>query len=549
MVYIYKIEPNRRYTIFSIPKHSKGERKISVPFKSLKFIQKKLSNILQTVYEPSIQTHGFIQERSILTNAKLHSRKKYVLNLDLKDFFPSINFGRVRGLFIHHYNFSPAIATVLAQICCFDNQLPQGSPTSPIISNMICSRMDNELAKLAKRYNCIYSRYADDLTFSTSEYYFPHELARTKIVNNFTITRLGEELRDTIEDNGFRINNEKVRLQKTNERQIVTGLVVNKFPNTTRKYVRQIRAMLYAWGKFGLQPAEEEYFKKYDKKYRAPYKIKPSYKNIVRGKIAFLGMVKGKEDKVFIRYWNQLVALAPEFGKPIVPSTISAFIPPIIYTEGKTDPKHMEAALQHLKKRGTFHDLIIKFHQEEGDSGLGHDNLLKMCQNFSKTPNSEARIFLFDRDVPGNVKSRVTGKGEFKSWGNNVFSFLLPIPTHRENNADSVCIELYFEDKDLMLKDEFGRRIFLNREFSNLSGRHKSLDLICSDRNKIKSSLLEIIDSSVYDSNDQNVALSKNDFSNLILERKHPFDQVDFSAFLKIFKVIGDIISKVNANA
>src|SRR5205814_3311637 len=119
----------------------------------------------------------FIPARSILTNAKPHLRQKFVLNVDLKDFFPTINFGRVRGVLIAKpYCLLPHIATYIARICCRDNALPQGAPTSPIISNMICSRLDRQLLRLARQYRCVYTRYADDLTFSTSMPRFPGAL-------------------------------------------------------------------------------------------------------------------------------------------------------------------------------------------------------------------------------------------------------------------------------------------------------------------------------------------------------------------------------------
>src|SRR5690606_10472469 len=123
--------------------------------------------------------HGFERRRSIVTNASLHKRRRYVLNLDLEDFFPSFNFGRIRGFFIKdkHFGLDEKVATVLAQIACHDNELPQGSPCSPIISNLVAHLLDVRLARMAKRYKCTYSRYADDRTFSTNQREFPSQLA------------------------------------------------------------------------------------------------------------------------------------------------------------------------------------------------------------------------------------------------------------------------------------------------------------------------------------------------------------------------------------
>jgi hypothetical protein len=148
-------------------------------------------------------------------------------------------FGRVRGLFIH-LKASPAAATVLAQICCHKDALPQGAPTSPVVSNMICARMDRELLKLAKEHHCCYTRYADDLAFSKKGGAFPLELARRDEDDGRTI--LGQSLRAIIESNGFRPRPEKTWLFNRQARQVVTGLVVNAKRNVRREWVRQLRA-------------------------------------------------------------------------------------------------------------------------------------------------------------------------------------------------------------------------------------------------------------------------------------------------------------------
>jgi RNA-directed DNA polymerase len=129
---------------------------------------------------PKSLSHGFEKHRSIVTNAWAHKNRRFVLNLDIADFFPSINFGRVRGFFMKNrgYALHERVATVIAQIACFNNELPQGSPCSPIISNLVAHLLDVRLANLAKQTRCTYTRYADDLTFSTNQREFPVELAR-----------------------------------------------------------------------------------------------------------------------------------------------------------------------------------------------------------------------------------------------------------------------------------------------------------------------------------------------------------------------------------
>jgi RNA-directed DNA polymerase len=303
--HIYLVEDQRRYKTFGIPKKSGGIRQISTPETALKIIQRKLNQALQAIYEIKPSVHGFVSNKNIVTNAKNHTKKRYVLNIDLKDFFPSVNFGRVRGMFMATpYRLHPDVATVLAQICCHNNQLPQGAPTSPIITNMICAKMDSQLQRLAKDCKATYTRYADDITFSTSLSKFPKDLAY--IVNEEEQDKviIGNTLLNIINENGFELNPSKIRLQTRGNHQEVTGLTTNIFPNVERSYVRQIRAMLHAWSKFGLEAAETEYLTKYRYKSRLPNKEKLSFQQVIRGKIEFLGMVKGKNDPVYQKYFN-----------------------------------------------------------------------------------------------------------------------------------------------------------------------------------------------------------------------------------------------------
>lgn len=303
--HIYLVQPERRYKTFSIPKKSGGLRQISTPITALKIIQRKLNQVLKSVYEIKPSVHGFVSGKNIVTNAQAHAKKRYVLNIDLKDFFPSVNFGRVRGMFMSiPYGLHPDVATVLAQICCHKNYLPQGAPTSPIITNMICAKMDSQLQRLAKNCKATYTRYADDITVSTTLPKFPRDLAYLVSEEDREKLIIGNTLLNIISENGFELNAGKVRLQTRGNHQEVTGLTTNIFPNVDRIYIRQIRAMLHAWSKFGLEAAENEYLNKYESKNRLPKKEKPKFKQVIRGKIEFIGMVKGKDDPVYQKYFN-----------------------------------------------------------------------------------------------------------------------------------------------------------------------------------------------------------------------------------------------------
>jgi RNA-directed DNA polymerase len=208
--------------------------------------------------------HGFIPARSILTNAKAHAGQRLVFNVDLKDFFPTINFGRVRGLFMAApFHMGAPAATVLAQICTLKNGLPQGAPTSPVLSNFIATALDRRLTRLARDNGVRYSRYADDITFSTSQNAFPVGIVAFEQNAEKRTPIVGEALAKAIAESGFQVNFGKVRLQTRHERQSVTGLVVNAAPNIERARIRRVRAMLHAWAKFGLDAAGAEHFRRW----------------------------------------------------------------------------------------------------------------------------------------------------------------------------------------------------------------------------------------------------------------------------------------------
>ena len=289
---LYVVKPENQYVQFKIAKKNGGERLISAPSDKLKSIQSALSvlllDCLDEIYkskfpkseiakhklkhskvlkikigsaktkQPSL-SHGFERSRSIITNAMMHIGKRNVLNIDLENFFGSFNFGRVRGFFIKNDNFKldPNIATVIAQIACYNDELPQGSPCSPVITNLITHSLDIRLASLARKNSCTYTRYADDITFSTREKVFPLGIMRMEGGEYVGSKALRSEIRRS----GFSVNDKKTRIQYADSRQDVTGLVVNTKPNTRREYWRTVRAQcnsLFKTGKFVEKIDDEE---------------------------------------------------------------------------------------------------------------------------------------------------------------------------------------------------------------------------------------------------------------------------------------------------
>ena len=302
--WIYRTPERRRYTTFHIRKKHGTPRRIDAPNINIKILQQKLNQVLQSIYTPKPSVHGFVLGRNVRSNAEQHIRKRWVLNLDLKDFFPSINFGRVRGMFMGKpYRQPKRVATVLAHLCCFDGRIPQGAPTSPVISNMICAQMDSQLQRLAGANLCTYTRYADDMTFSTTSRSFRTAIAA---MDEYGQVQLGGKLKSIIEDNGFTINEEKIWLSGRERRQEVTGVVVNQFPNMPRKFTNQIRAMLHAWEVYGLSAAQEHFENVYDRKYRAEWRRPPRFEQVVRGKIEYFGMVRGLGSKPYVRFFGSI---------------------------------------------------------------------------------------------------------------------------------------------------------------------------------------------------------------------------------------------------
>jgi len=319
---IYTLTDEERYSTFFLPKKRGGQREISAPRKGISILQKKLLTIIDSIWHPKPWVQGFTNSRSILTNARHHKKKSYVLNIDLKDFYGSINFGRVRGLFMSYpFKLGHKAATIIAQLVTFNNLLPQGASTSPIISNMIAFKLDNMLVKIARRYHLTYTRYADDITFSTTKSNFPKEIAEIEGTNPSTGNiKLGHILEKAIKESGFSVNYKKVRLQIPFVRQEVTGLTVNEFPNVERRFIRNVRAMVYAWRKHGLIEAEREYINKYaSRKLEIPSgKLKGSYyKNVLYGKLAYIKMIRGEDDQIFIKYCLQLAELDSDPPKQI----------------------------------------------------------------------------------------------------------------------------------------------------------------------------------------------------------------------------------------
>ncbi len=244
------------YIRFKIPKKTGGERLISAPMPRLKAAQHWiLANILEKL-ELHGAAHGFRNSHSIVTNARPHVGSEVIINFDLKNFFPSISYKRVKGLF-QSFGYSEAAATILGLLCTepeieeleldgktyfvavTERHLPQGSPASPAITNILCRRLDQRLDGMAGELGFVYTRYADDLTFSASG---------DSLQNICNILRRTESI---VAHEGLVINEEKTRILRKNRQQEVTGIVVNEHLSISKKELKRFRATLFQIEKDG----------------------------------------------------------------------------------------------------------------------------------------------------------------------------------------------------------------------------------------------------------------------------------------------------------
>ncbi len=331
---LYHTKTENYYKTFEIPKKSGGTRKICAPTGDLKEIQIQLYDVLLEYQEylrkkDNICTnisHAFEKDKDIITNAQIHRNKRLVINIDLKDFFDSFHFGRICGFFEKNQNFlvSHEVAIILAQLTCYQGKLPQGAPTSPIITNLICQIFDNRILKIAKKYHLDYTRYADDLSFSTND---------KKLLSKWDL--FYTELSNEIERAGFKINTSKTSIAYRDSRQMVTGLITNKKLGVDRRYYKQVRAMadsLYKTGSYNINGTEGTIGQ-------------------LEGKFSFIDRLdkynnindSSKQHSVFC-----LNSREKQYQKFLFYKYFFANEKPLIVTEGKTDIKYIKAALKNL---------------------------------------------------------------------------------------------------------------------------------------------------------------------------------------------------------
>ncbi len=219
-------DSNSYYYNFEIPKRNGSVREISAPYPVLLNAQRWIYENILLRQPLHSNCKGFVKASSIVDNARPHLNKKYLLKMDIQDFFPSIKINRVMSVF-RTLGYTKKISYYLAAICCLDGVLPQGAATSPYLSNIIAKRLDYRLNGLAKKFNLIYTRYADDLTFSGD-------------ILPLGILKYTESI---VSDEGFKINKSKSKIIGPKGQKIVTGISISSgkltIPKKTKREVRK----------------------------------------------------------------------------------------------------------------------------------------------------------------------------------------------------------------------------------------------------------------------------------------------------------------------
>lgn len=531
LLYIKKID--NCYNTLEIPKKNGDTRTICVPNKNLKKVQKKLYNKLSTYYDEiktqnnftSKISHGFEKNRSIVTNAEVHKNKRYVVNLDLLDFFPSINFGRVRSYFIknNYFEINDDIATILAQLTCYKGTLPQGAPTSPLIANMICNIMDIRILKIAKKYRLDYTRYADDLTFSTNNKYF---------LNDYD--KFLEDIKNIIHRSGFELNSKKTRLLFSNSRQEVTGLVVNKKISVPKEYYKNTRAMAHSLYKNGYFLIDDEV----------------GTIEQLEGRFSFINQINLYNiDNKKKDMWH-LNSKEKQYQKFMIYKTFYANEKPLIITEGKTDVLYIKAALKKYYKY--FPNLITK---KDNGNFVFHVNFFKRKQKHSYYLN----LVKDGDDTIKNIYSNCYIKTKNNKNITTVHDFK-KLRGERETNP----VILIFDNEMVSNKDRPLKK-FLNEIKVNASQKDKlkenlyinicdNLYLCTYQLNNKEACEIEIEDLfpadvleheingrkfSKKDSTHDNGFYGKNEFSQYVYSN---YESIDFSNFISLLSAINEII-------
>ena len=283
LLYTISNHAEKHYKVFKIPKRNGGYRTIYEPDYTLKSIQRNILNNVLNERITSSYAKAYKKGLSLVDNATPHLNKKVILKLDIKDFFPSIDFLKVYKKAFPRNMYPEAVANLLTNLTTYNNFLPQGTPTSSYIPNLVLRSFDIKVGNFCEDRNISYTRYCDDMTFSGS--------FDTKEVITFVKNALYKE--------GFILNKQKIKIIKPNKAQIVTGIVCNEKLSIPRPYKKAIRQSMYYINKYGLDN-HLKHIKNLDDK--------TTYLNKLYGQVLFVLQIE-KNDSEFLNYKNTLIKL------------------------------------------------------------------------------------------------------------------------------------------------------------------------------------------------------------------------------------------------
>lgn len=534
---LHQVPEAQKYHSFCISKKGGKTRQIDAPSAQLKAVQRSLSKILyecaaeiRRKHQGKSASFGFKIGQNIIENAQRHVKRRWVFNIDLSDYFGHINFGRIYQFFIKNEDFKldPKVAAIIAQIACYQDKLPQGAPCSPIISELVSSFLDYRLARLASKHRCSYSRYADDITFATSEKQFPADIAVPDPASPQG-WQCAPALLDRIEKSGFVVNPSKTRMSSRDSRQVVTGLTVNRFPNVQEGYYKLARAMcnrLITTGNFD----PKEFCIDYADNCSTPNASIPKLKNkmsVLEGRLNFAYFVRNKVDprddltkvikptRTFRTYQRFL------FYKYFVANQ-----KPLLITEGKTDITYLMSAIKASKKDIPFvvnfkpadeNEKLIDFFKSpkavssvlgiKGGTGNIGTFLILYKKLIKKSPdniNLNPVILLFDSDrgikqilsiINENfrVSIKIDDDDDFYRIQHNLYVVKTPVRKGKESNIESsfppsvtsqlidgklISFAENYDPSTHIGKSRFARFVYEERQNLDLSGIEKILQRI-----------------------------------------------------------------------
>ncbi|MBO9882889.1 reverse transcriptase domain-containing protein [Xanthomonas sp. D-109] len=519
---VYALPIDCRYRKFKIAKKNGGTREISAPVEVLATMQRKIGSAIDSIRKRSLISNGFERGRSIYDHAKAHKGKSKIITVDIEDYFNSINFGRVRGIFLSSpFLFSPTVATLLAQICTDGKSLPQGAPSSPSIANLACVRLDRMLVEIASKARCSVSRYADDICFSTGLSEVPKFLAYEDDGSYLP----SNVLADIFKSNGFSINKDKFAVRSRNK-AMVTGLKFHGGIGMPRKWRRRLRSELQVCRKYGDEAASIISSWTF-----GPNRVQLKSHGIssVAGKVGYLHWLDGKSgaDKVR-RLAESYGQLAGIFGPLMSFGEIDLLV------EGMSDEILLNAALRNLQKKGMFEGLKFNFLELGKKGGPELEKSVRLLVTTGARRNLTIALFdCDDNDVLTKVGLEPANGINFRRLSDGIY--VAALRPAGWTQSDQYCIESLLRRDTFELSDISGRKLFLSSEFSD-NGLHHSMNFY---RTTPKKKTL-VVDSEVYCvRTGASMALSKIVFAQIVASGTGVAE--DFYGFVETFKMLYEI--------